>query len=97
MRAIREQGASAVDLIVQIARLRDGSRRITHVTEVLGMEGDTVVLQDVFTFNFAAGVDEHGKFLGQAKPTGVRPRFSERFADEGIHFDLANLADAGGW
>ncbi len=97
LRAIREQGASAVDLIVQIARLRDGSRRITHVTEVLGMEGDTVVLQDVFTFNFAAGVDEHGKFLGQAKPTGVRPRFSERFADEGIHFDLANLADAGGW
>ena len=97
LRAIREQGASAVDLIVQIARLRDGSRRITHVTEVLGMEGDTVVLQDVFTFNFAAGVDEHGKFLGQAKPTGVRPRFSERFADEGIHFDLANLADHGGW
>lgn len=97
LRAIREQGASAVDLIVQIARLRDGSRRITHVTEVLGMEGDTVVLQDVFTFNFAAGVDENGKFLGQAKPTGVRPRFSERFADEGIHFDLANLADAGGW
>ena len=97
LRAIREQGASAVDLIVQIARLRDGSRRITHVTEVLGMEGDTVVLQDVFTFNFAAGVDENGKFRGQAKPTGVRPRFSERFADEGIHFDLANLADAGGW
>ncbi|GAA1739227.1 CpaF family protein [Aeromicrobium alkaliterrae] len=97
LRAIREQGASAVDLIVQIARLRDGSRRITHVTEVLGMEGDTVVLQDVFTFNFAAGVDENGKFLGQATPTGVRPRFSERFEDEGIHFDLANLANAGGW
>ena len=97
LRAIREQGASAVDLIVQIGRLRDGSRRVTHVTEVLGMEGDTVVLQDIFTFNFAAGVDEHGKFLGQAKPTGVRPRFSERFADEGIHFDLANLADNGGW
>ncbi len=96
LRAIREQGASAVDLIVQIARLRDGTRRITHVTEVLGMEGDVVVLQDVFTFDFSAGVDPEGRFLGQARPTGVRPRFSERFADAGIQFDLTNLVDAWG-
>ncbi|KAA1379668.1 CpaF family protein [Aeromicrobium fastidiosum] len=91
LRAIREQASSAVDLIVQITRLRDGSRRITHVTEVHGMEDDVVVLQDVFVFDYSAGVDQHGRFLGQAIPTGVRPRFSERFADHGITFDLDNL------
>lgn len=91
LRAIREQAASAVDLIVQIQRLRDGTRRVVNVTEVMGMEGDTVVLQDVFTFDFAAGVDEHGRFKGHAIPTGIRPRFSERFEDHGIRFDLDNL------
>jgi len=97
LRAIREQAASAIDVIVQIQRLRDGSRRIVNVTEVLGMEGDTVVLQDVFEFDFSAGVDESGKFRGHAKPTGVRPHFSERFADAGIEFDLANLRNMDGW
>lgn len=96
LRAIREQASSAVDLIVQIQRLRDGSRRVVNVTEVMGMEGDTVVLQDVFTFDFAAGVDEHGKFLGHAIPTGIRPRFSERFEDMGIKFDLDNLVRKAG-
>jgi pilus assembly protein CpaF len=91
LRAIREQASSAIDLIVQIARLRDGTRRVTHVTEVHGMENDTIVLQDVFVFDFAAGVDQHGRFLGSAIPTGVRPRFSERFEDHGIKFDLDNL------
>ena len=95
LRAIREQASSAIDLIVQIGRLRDGSRRITHVTEVHGLENDTVILQDVFVFDFAAGVDQHGRFLGQAIPTGVRPRFSERFEDFGIVFDLENLNPAG--
>jgi len=95
LRAIREQAASAVDLIVQIQRLRDGSRRVVNVTEVMGLEGDTVVLQDIFTFDFAAGVDEHGRFRGNAVPTGIRPRFSERFADHGIAFDLDNLVRQG--
>ncbi|WP_433874552.1 CpaF family protein [Sinomonas atrocyanea] len=85
LRAIREQIASAVDLIVQISRLRDGSRRITHITEVQGMEGDVVTLQDAFVFDFAAGVDANGRFLGKPIPTGVRPRFLERFEDLGIH------------
>ncbi|RYI98674.1 MAG: CpaF family protein, partial [Actinomycetales bacterium] len=96
LRAIREQASSAVDLIVQIQRLRDGSRRVVNVTEVMGMEGDTVVLQDIFTFDFAAGVDEHGKFRGHAIPTGIRPRFSERFEDHGIKFDLDNLVKKAG-
>ena len=85
LRAIREQIASAVHLIVQISRLRDGSRRITHVTEVQGMEGDIVTLQDAFIFDFAAGVDQHGRFRGKPVSTGIRPRFIDRFEDMGIH------------
>ena len=84
IRAIREQMASAVDLVVQIARLRDGSRRVTHITEVRGMEGDIITLQDVFVFDFGMGVDEHGRFRGALKATGVRPKFAEKLADLGI-------------
>nr|WP_249336000.1 CpaF family protein [Sinomonas gamaensis] len=84
LRAIREQVASAVNLIVQLTRLRDGTRRVTHVTEVQGMEGDVVTLQDAFVFDFGAGIDANGRFLGKPVPTGVRPRFTERFADLGI-------------
>ncbi len=84
LRAVREQVASAVDVIVQISRLRDGTRRVTHVTEVQGLEGDTVVLQDAFLFDYSAGTDLNGRFLGKAVPTGVRPRFAEKFADLGI-------------
>jgi pilus assembly protein CpaF len=89
LRAIREQIASAVHLIIQISRLRDGTRRITHVTEVQGMEGDVVVLQDAFVFDFAAGVDQHGRFLGTPISTGIRPRFIDRFEDMGIHVSPA--------
>jgi pilus assembly protein CpaF len=84
LRAVREQAASAIDVIVQLSRLRDGSRRIVSLTEVQGMESQTVTLQDAFTFDFAAGVDEHGSFLGRPVSTGVRPRFTERFAELGI-------------
>jgi pilus assembly protein CpaF len=84
LRAVREQVVSAVDVIVQITRMRDGTRRITHVTEVQGLEGDTVTLQDAFLFDYSAGTDLNGRFLGKALPTGVRPRFTERFAELGI-------------
>ncbi len=84
LRAIREQISSAVDVIVQVGRLKDGTRRITHVTEVQGMESDIVTLQDAFVFDYAAGVDDNGRHLGHAIATGVRPRFSERFAELGI-------------
>jgi pilus assembly protein CpaF len=84
LRAVREQVASAVDVIVQVSRMRDGTRRITHVTEVLGMEGDTVTLQDAFLFDHSAGVDRDGRLLGRALPTGVRPHFLERFAEQGV-------------
>ena len=85
VRAIREQVASAIDLIVHLTRLRDGTRRVTHVTEVQGMEGEIVTLQDIFEFDFSAGLDEHGKFRGTLKPTGIRPKFTERLEDYGIH------------
>ncbi len=98
LRAIREQIASAVDLIVQIQRLRDGTRRITHVTEVIGMEGEVVTLQDAFLFDFSAGVDASGRYLGVQRPTGVRPRFSDKFEEMGIDFDLGSFAaPARGW
>jgi pilus assembly protein CpaF len=84
VRAIREQVASAIDLIVHQARLRDGSRRITHVSEVVGMEGDIVTLQDLFTFDYKSGVDDQGRYRGTLKSTGLRPKFLDRLADSGI-------------
>jgi pilus assembly protein CpaF len=84
VRAIREQMASAIDVIVQLTRLRDGTRRVTHVTEVQGMEGDVIVLQDIFLFDFAMGVADDGKFQGHLKATGIRPKFAEKLADNGI-------------
>ncbi len=84
VRAIREQISSAVDLVIQIGRQRDGSRKISHITEVQGMEGDVIILQDIFLFDFAAGVGEDGKLLGTLQPTGVRPKFAQKLADHGI-------------
>lgn len=89
MRAIREQIASAIDVIVQMSRLQDGTRRITHVTEVQGMERDVIVLQDIFLFDYGMGVDSHGKFLGTLKSTGVRPIFTEKLQDYGIKLSPA--------
>jgi pilus assembly protein CpaF len=84
VRAIREQMASALDLIVHLTRLRDGTRRITHVTEVQGMEGDVITLQDVFLFDYGMGVDADGRFKGHLKATGIRPRFAEKLQDYGV-------------
>ena len=84
VRAIREQMASAIDLIIQIARLRDGSRRVTHITEVQGMEGDVITLQDIFLFDFSAGVDDQGRYRGVLKATGIRPKFAEKLVAQGI-------------
>ena len=83
LKVIREQIASAVELIVQQARLRDGSRKITYITEVAGMEGDTVVLQDIFKFT-EEGVDKDGKVLGAMRPTGLRPLFTPKLDAAGF-------------
>ncbi len=77
LKIVREQIASAVDLIIQVSRLRDGSRKVTQVTEVVGMEGDTIVLTDIFKFD-ESGSDSTGKVLGELKPTGMRPLFIHR-------------------
>jgi pilus assembly protein CpaF len=83
VKAIREQIASAVDLVIQQSRLRDGSRKITYITEVQGMEGEIVTMQDIFLFE-QTGVGDTGKILGRLKSTGVRPKFFDKFEVSGI-------------
>jgi pilus assembly protein CpaF len=87
--AIREQVSGAIDLIVHQARFQDGSRRITHVTEVVGMEGQVITTQDLFVFDHRAGVDPGGRPLGALRSTGLRPTFSPKLAAQGIHLDPA--------
>jgi pilus assembly protein CpaF len=87
MRAIREQMASALDMVVHISRLRDGTRRVTHVAEIMGMEGEVVVMQDLYLFDYGMGIDEDGKFLGHLKSTGIRPTFAEKLSDQGISLE----------
>ena len=84
IRAIREQIASAVDVMVHQTRMKDGTRRITHVTEIVGMEGDIITLQDLFLFDYSAGIDPDGKFLGSMKSTGLRPRFLDKLQERGV-------------
>ena len=84
IRAIREQVASAIDLIVHVSRLKDGTRRVTHITEVEGMEGEIITLQDLFLFDFGMGVNDEGKYNGRLKATGIRPSFSEDLENQGI-------------
>jgi pilus assembly protein CpaF len=83
LKVIREQIASAVDLIVQQSRLKDGSRKVTAITEVAGMEGDTVVMTDIFKFEQTA-ISSDGQILGELKPTGIRPLFSQKLESAGF-------------
>jgi len=84
IRAIRQQIASAIDLIVHLNRLKDGTRRFVKIVEVQGMEGEIITLQDLFVFDFSMGIDSTGKFKGRIKSTGLRPRFLDRLHDVGI-------------
>jgi pilus assembly protein CpaF len=95
IRAIREQISSALNLIVHQARMKDGVRRITHVTEVVGMEGDIITLQDLFLFDYNAGIDDEGKFRGELKATGIRPRFVDRLAERGVRIPVEVFAPRG--
>jgi pilus assembly protein CpaF len=87
VRAIREQISAAINLIVHQARLKDGTRRLTSVTEVVGMEGDVITLQELFSFDYRAGIDESGRFRGTVQPTGLRPKLIERLLDQGIRLN----------
>ncbi len=82
-KALRTQITSAVNLIVQVQRMRDGGRRVTHVTEVVGMEGDVIITQDLFLFEFK-GEDENGKLIGEFRSTGIRPNFTHQAAYFGL-------------
>jgi pilus assembly protein CpaF len=83
LNVVRAQIASAVDLIVQQARLKDGSRKVTNITEVQGMEGDVVVLSDIFAYK-ESGMD-NGRVVGQMEATGIRPKFSPKLEVSGFH------------
>ncbi len=87
VRAIREQVASAVDLIVHQTRFKDGSRRVTHITEVERMEGDVITLQDIFVFDNTAGFDAEGRNLGRLRSTGLRPKFLDKLANANVTVD----------
>ncbi len=93
MRAIREQVASAVDLIVHQSRLKDGTRRITHLTEVERMEGDVITLQDVFVFDHSAGFDADGHARGYLRSTGLRPKFLEKMTHANVRVDPMLFAE----
>ncbi len=86
-KAIREQIASAVNVIIQASRLSDGSRRVMNITEIVGMEGDTILMQDIFTF-VQYGLDEDRKVVGEFKYTGVRPKFLDVLIAEGVNIDM---------
>jgi pilus assembly protein CpaF len=83
LRAIREQVASAINLIVHKERMKDGTRKVVNVTEVQGMEGDVIVMSDIFVFE-QTGI-EAGKVIGRLRPTGIRPKFTEQIEAANIH------------
>jgi pilus assembly protein CpaF len=84
IRSIRQQISSAVDLFIQIARFSDGSRRVTHITEVIGMEQDIITMQDLFLFE-KTGITEAGRVKGRFRATGIRPKFYDRLKTCGIN------------
>jgi len=86
VRAIREQIASAVDLIIHVARLGDGSRKIVSITEIVGIEGEKITMQEIFVFT-QTGVDEEGRVVGEFTPTGAVPTFVEELRAKGVSLD----------
>jgi len=87
-RAMRQQIASALDLVIQVARMSDGSRRVTSIAELTGMEGETITMQEIFMYE-RTGVDAQGQVLGKFKSTGIRPRFAERLKAFGMQLPRA--------
>ena len=92
VRAIRDQIASALDVIVQMARLRDGSRRVTNISEVVGIEDGVIALHEIFAFDYAAGIDTNGRFRGKLHPVGTPPRALDRLVEAGVNVPLALFA-----
>ncbi len=84
VRAIREQVTAALDVVIHLSRLQDGTRRVVEVSEIEGLEGDTIVMQRIYSFDYSMGRDEEGRFLGRLKPTGIRPKFTEKLEHMGV-------------
>jgi len=91
-KAVRTQISSAIDIVVQVSRLSDGTRRVKQVTEVVGMEGDVITMQDIFIFE-QTGVDENARVLGRVRPTGIRPKCLDRLAAQGFRMAGDAFAD----
>ncbi|MCA1572785.1 MAG: Flp pilus assembly complex ATPase component TadA, partial [Chloroflexi bacterium] len=87
-KAMRQQIASAIDVIIQVSRMADGTRRVTSISEIVGMEGDIITMQEIFTFE-RQGINEDGRVLGRYRATGIRPRFAERLRMAGIDLPTA--------
>jgi pilus assembly protein CpaF len=84
LRAIREQISKAIEVIVQQGRMKDGTRKVTNISEVQGMEGDVIIMQDIFVYE-QSGIDERGRIIGRLRPTGIRPKFIDKFEENGIY------------
>ena len=87
--------ASAVDVVIQQSRLRDGTGRITSSTEIEGMEGEVITLSEIFAFDYKAGRDANGRFLGGLTATGIRPKFLDKLQDQGIELPPQLFARGG--
>ena len=96
IKAIREQIAGAIDLIIQQTRLKDGTRKIVNITEVQGLEGDVIVLQDIFVFQ-QQGIDAQGKIMGKLIPTGIRPKFYDQLETSGIFIPPTVFIEGEDW
>jgi pilus assembly protein CpaF len=93
-RAVKEQIASAINVVVQVARLSDGARRVTSISEITGMEESVITMQEIFTFE-RQGIDEQGKVVGRFRSTGIRPRFADRLRVSGIVLPIEMFEDEG--
>jgi pilus assembly protein CpaF len=86
--AIRRQIASAIDVVIQVSRMSDGTRKVISIAEITGMEGEIVTMQDIFVFR-KRGIRENGEVIGEFMPTGIRPKFAERLLVAGIALPIA--------
>jgi len=91
-RAVRQQIASAIHVVLQLSRFSDGRRRLTHLSEVVGMEGEVITMQDIFRFE-QEGVDENGNILGRIRPSGIRPRIADKLKANGFHLPASMFSD----
>jgi pilus assembly protein CpaF len=91
-KGVRQQIASAVDIVIQLARFSDGRRRLTRLSEIVGMEGDVITMQDVFRFE-QEGIDDDGNIIGAIRPTGIRPRCADRLGANGVHLPASMFSD----